>query len=266
MRIYAPRMSLDPASYAVAIPSYQRRTTLASKTLPRLRRGGIDPRLITVFVADEREAQQYRQALLPQTYGQLVIGAPGMGGARNAINRYYPDGTLLLQIDDDIADICELGPAGRSLVPVMDLHALFVRGFTQMLQAGATLWGVYPVDNPFFMRKECTTDLKYIVGALFGVLNEHAPHCQVTLDDKEDFQRTLLHYLHTGTVVRLGDITLKTRYYKEPGGMQVTRTEDRITASAHYLAQAFPDLCTVNNSKANGLTELRLRDRREVPA
>lgn len=260
-------MTLDPSRYAVAIPSYQRRVTLASKTLPLLMRRGVDPARITVFVANELEQLQYAVALPRSMYGRLVVAEPGMGAVRNFINRWYGD-ELVLQIDDDVSDVCL--PDGLGLAPVPDLHALFTRGFQAMLDAGATLWGVYPVDNAFFMRGDAvTTDLRYVVGALFGVLNSHAPHCRVSLDDKEDFERTLLHYLHAGKVVRLNDVCLKTRYYKEPGGMQVTRTDDRVTASAHLLAQRYPSLCTINNSKASGQTELRLRDRRapvEAPA
>lgn len=249
--------------YEVAIPSYQRRVTLASRTLPLLRRGGVDPARITVFVASAQERQAYAQALPVGLYGQIVVGVPGMGAIRNFINTHYPDGTRLLQIDDDLQAIQYVGADGE-LADVADLDALFGRGFDELDRMGATLFGFYPVANAFFMRGErVTTDLRYVVGAAFGVLNAHADHCQVTVDDKEDFERTLKHYLFAGKVVRFNDVCLKTKFYKEPGGMQVTRTVDRVLASAHLIAQRYPELATINDSKKSGYVELRLRDRRK---
>jgi hypothetical protein len=82
------------------------------------------------------------------------------------------------------------------------------------------LWGIYPVLNPLFMKKRVKLGLNYIVGAFWGVINTHEPGMEVSLDDKEDFERTLKFYMADGNVVRLEAYSLKTSYYSTPGGMQ----------------------------------------------
>lgn len=257
--------------YVVAVPSYQRAATLATKTLPLLTSRGIDPARITVFVADNIERAMYSATVPRNLYGDLIVSAPGLGNSRNFINDYYPPGTSVLCADDDLTDVLWATgsrsgrPAG--LEPVPDIAALATECFAQMQARRLTLWGVYPVANAYFMRHALTTDLRYIVGCFYGTVTSRGPQNYVTLEDKEDFERTILHYLHAGGVLRRSDITVKTRYYDEPGGMQVTRTRGRIEASARDLTRRFPDLCTLNHTKASGHLEVRLRDKRpKVPA
>lgn len=77
-------------------------------------------------------------------------------------------------------------------------------------------------------------------------------------------QRTLQHYVKDGKVVRLDNITVKTKYYKEPGGMQthLNRIEGTIESSK-FLNEMYPDLCTPYIRKSTGYTELRLKDKRK---
>lgn len=259
---------MRPGDYEVAIPSYRRAATLTRLTLPLLADRGVDPRRIRVFVADAAERADYLRVLPADLYREVRVGAPGMGGARNAIAAAYPAGTPLVQVDDDIRDvIAKTGPNTSS--PVGNLHALFVEMFTALREFRLTLWGVYAVANPYFMQHTLSTDLRYVVGALWGVINDPAAdHCRVSLDDKEDVERTVLHYLHAGGVLRRNDVAVVTRYYTEPGGMQVERTPERVSASAAALVARYPHLCRINTTKRSGRTEVRLRDatRRAAPA
>lgn len=250
-------------NYQVAIPSYQRAGTLAAKTLPLLLERGVDPDRVTVFVADDDEADAYHP--VTEAAGvALAVAVPGMGAVRNFIMAHYPADTRLVQVDDDLMDIRRrVDP--KTTTPVADLPSeVFAEGFSMADMVGAGLWGIYPVLNPMFMKPRTTTDLRYIVGCFWGSTVHHAAHQLVTLDDKEDFERTIRYYLADGAVVRLEAFAPKTRYYKEPGGMQVTRTEARVDQSARTLAARYPDLCRLNTSKKGGHTELRLRDRRPV--
>jgi hypothetical protein len=81
-----------------------------------------------------------------------------------------------------------------------------------------------------------------------------------------DIDETLFHtyakvaVVKDGKVVRLDDITVKSKYYTEDGGMQVTRTSERIHESAKILQARYPHLCSMYIRDTTGHAELRLRD------
>ena len=56
-------------------------------------------------------------------------------------------------------------------------------------------------------------------------------------------------------------IAPKTKYYDEDGGMQVTRTEKRVTASALTLIKRHPNYCSLNTKKKSNHTEIKLNSR-----
>lgn len=251
--------------YQVAIPTYKRAKTLVQKTLPLItdrERRGVDPASITLFVASEEEASEYGKTVPPELYGEIVVAEPGMGAVRRFITSHYPEGTWVLQVDDDLEDLIHYLSPTES-IPVPNIRAVIETGFHDMTAGGCTLWGIYPVANPYFMTPKITYDLKYIVGCFFGIEVKHDPKLQVSLEDKEDFERTLLHYLADGAVCRLNYVAPKTRYYTEPGGMQETRTKERVDQSAESLHARFPELCSLAKSKTRGVLELRLKDRRK---
>lgn len=256
-------------SLQVAIPSYQRPQTLRKKTLAWLYEGGhLRPSQVTLFVADRVEYESYAPLLADGLVGRIVVAVPGMGAVRRFISHFYREGERLLQVDDDLTRL--VCAAGGKLVPFTDLTALLVHGFGECERVGARLWGIYPCPNARWLSPTTTFDLRYIVGAFFGVVNSYDPALQVTLDDKEDVERTLKHYVADGVVVRVNDVAPVTRYYSEPGGMQESsgvphpspRTKERVLKSAIQLCERYPGLCTLNQSKRSGWAEVRLQDRR----
>lgn len=246
-------MTLD---YEVAIPSFRRVECLATKTLPLLRARGVPDEAITVFVADATEAVAYREVW----DGRLVIAVPGIGAVRNFMAHHYPEGTRVFGIDDDVSDVIERLDANTS-APVASIDRLVREAFAMLDAAHLRLWGIYPVANAYFMRPKVTTDLRYIVACFYGWVSTHDDAALVDLDDKEDFERSIKRYLADGGVLRIGWVAPVTRYYREPGGMQVERTPERVEWSAHELVRRYPELCTLNTRKKEH-AEVVLRDRR----
>jgi len=258
--------------YRVIINSTGRADVLASKTLPLLHASGLEPE---VWVSSEQEQLHY--ASVGGCAGVRIYVAPhdpadqrlevvgkepvGLGKARNHVIRNSRPGELLVFIDDDLTGVSEAtGP--KELRPVEDLDWLFRSMFRDMEAASATLWGLYPVANPYFMKPRVRTDLVYICGGLFGVKVTGKEHELVTLDDKEDFERSIRHYLADGHVVRNEHFCLGTTGYKGKGGMQLSRTPLRVRAAAEWLTVRYPNLCQLNTAKKSGWTEVRLRDKR----
>ena len=148
------------------------------------------------------------------------------------------------------------------------LKDLIAQAFKLCEKSKITNWGVYPVNNPFFMkartgdiRDYVSTNLCYIIGFMTGVINNRKAEIR-TIDDKEDYERSIKYFLKDGGLLRFNNITCYTKCYKEPGGMQVERTHKRIHDSAVYLTKQYPELCTLNMTKKSGYTEVYLRDRR----
>jgi hypothetical protein len=256
--------------YRVIINSTGRADVLASKTLPLLRASGLEPE---VWVSSEQEQLQYAAVCMdvriyvaphdPTDKRLEVVGKEpvGLGKARNHVIRNSRPGERLVFIDDDLTGVSEaISP--KEVRPLDDLDWLFRSMFRDTEAASATLWGLYPVANPYFMKPRVRYDLVYICGGLFGVIVTGKEHELVTLDDKEDFERSIRHYLADGHVVRNEHFCLGTTGYKGAGGMQLSRTPLRVRAAAEWLTVRYPNLCQLNTSKRSGWTEVRLRDKR----
>jgi len=76
-----------------------------------------------------------------------------------------------------------------------------------------------------------TTELNYIVGAFYGIINRPTlKKIQLTITkengQKEDVERTLKYFLHDGIVLRFNKIGFITKYYGKEGGLG--KFEERI--------------------------------------
>lgn len=248
-------------NYKIAIPSFRREHTLIKKTLAYLQAAQVEPEDVYVFCADEKEALRYEDAFI-SSFGhnyryRIIIGVPTLCGQRNFINQFFAEGTYVLNFDDDVDGLYYA--RNKKLHLLTELETLLDRGNRLMLRTGIPIFGVYPVANHFFMGEDHTLDLRYIVGCFWGCIIDHSNDLKITIEDKEDFERSILYYKKFGGVIRFNDICVKTNYYKEPGGMQVTRTKLRVTEHAEYLLQKYPEYCKLNESKKNQeFTEIKL--------
>ena len=249
-------------NFEFAIPSYQRPETLRDKTLTLLKKYKIPSRCITIFVADADQKKIYDKTLIPDTYGKIVIAIKGIMEVRNFIVDYYPKGKKVVSMDDDLKGILEYDPmASRHERELRSLIKIIERGFGSCADVGATLWGVYPVANGFFMKPKVTTDLRFIVGSFFGFINQGI---KVTTGSKDDYERSILHYLKDGKVVRLNFISPQTAYYKEPGGMQQPGRLEREEKAVEMLLKKYPDFVQRNGSRKSGFPEIKLKDRSSI--
>jgi hypothetical protein len=234
--------------YEIAVHSYKRPETLRDKTAKLLELYGIPAARVTVFVADDSELETYEAALRDSPYrGRIMIGDPGLR-LLNYIHQYYPEGTRLVCMDDDFVDLYRLKEGG--LVRVDDLEQVIRDGFRLCLAHGASLWGVYPAKNAFFMRREPRVGLVYIAGAFWGGINSR--DLPITLDDLEDYERTLLHYERDGKVCRIDYVTF------EKMTEQHAKNQERVLESARDLVARFPHLCSMYIRSTTGLAEVRL--------
>lgn len=265
--------------YVIAIPSYKRSDLIYKKTLATLARhiGPNPPIKIHIFLANQQELNEY-QTKWPSDFPiqkssvEFIIGEKGLKNQRNFIMDYYPIGTNIVQMDDDLDDVLELvvpakRPASKRpnrenrLKSIPNLHKFYCEAFEKCKAIGANIWGIYPVPNAYFMTPTQTTDLRFIVGPMFGVINRHEAKLRLTTNEKENVERTLQYFTLDGRVLRYNNITVATRYFKTIGGMQASqRTSARRSnalRAAEYLHQLYPDLTRIHLDKKSGWPEIK---------
>jgi hypothetical protein len=246
-----------------AVPSYRRAEAFASKTLQTLKRNGVDPTSIYCFLSDPSEKQEYSASCVlsdPEYLPNFVDSVPTLAGNRNFIVKYFDHLQKIVWCDDDLVAI-NFRQDEKTLVETTDFLKYIDLAFNTCEEKGSWIWGIYAASNPFFMKDNIGEGLYYIIGSCYGSINRHSDVAMVELEDKEDFERTLKYYDNDGIVLRVNYLTVESAYYKEPGGMQETRTAERIDTSAKFLAAKYPNYCTYYVRKTTGHAELRLRDK-----
>jgi hypothetical protein len=244
-------MNYAASDFQVAVPSHNRVDVLPIKTLALLLDGGVNPRRITVFVADEAERELY-EAVVGDC--RLVAGRLGLREQLNFIHTWYPEGLPVVKIDDDVTAIEELTPDGK-LAPVHCIPSVFQEAFALADKVGARLWGTYPVYNAFFMRPTVTTDLRFCIGHLCGYRID--PAVQLGAPHKTDYETTLRYWDADHAVLRMNHLVAKTRY-RAKGGLDGIRTPEAEEQSVEYLVEHWPQHVRPWRRK-DGRPEVKLR-------
>lgn len=259
------------------IPSLSRQDTLCKKTLRMLIVGYHVPETdIHVFVIPEQEASYRHRVHREFPSVRIHTGVLGLHHLRNHIQRFFPDGTHMVCLDDDIEELQQMviNPSIQDpksskryqLIPLAKegFHSFIKDAFQTMEEKGIHLFGIYPVRNGYFMKDlaEKTFDLRFIVGCFWGcILQKNMPFLQI--EEKEDVERTILFYQKDHGVLRYNRIAPKTSYYKETGGLQ-SRGIDRKEASkvsCSYLLHTYPEYCSLYVGKKSGIYEIKLKDK-----
>lgn len=254
---------LTCVDYVIAIPTYRRAKTLQEKTLRMLDGYGIRPDQVDVWLADEEQERIYGEAFAGwDRKPNFMIGVPGLGPQRNFIERYYGKGQRVMMMDDDLTGVLRRA-SSKKLEPVEDLRGeVLDLGFEYAERVGAGLWGVYAVQNPYFMKRRLTTTLCNCISCFIGIVCDPQESLERTVSHAEDYEYSIRRYIVDGAVCRLDWLTIDTKYWSEPGGLVEQRTPHMIHESVQKVANLFPDFCTLYVRKTTGNSELRLRDKR----
>jgi hypothetical protein len=250
-------------SYYIAIPTYQRPDIIQKKTLALLHNHNINPKIINLFVANNEEATKYKKLVPRHLYGNIIVGEKGLKNQRNFISRYYKAGKYIVEFDDDINKIVELvvlDNGKKDIRPITNLDTFIKNAFTICHKKNIYLWGVYPIANAHFMTDTITTDLRFIVGPMWGMINRHRNDLQLTIDEKENSERTLQYWTADSAVLRFNNVAIETTYYKNKGGMQAEgkNRKEEAMKSAIYLHNKYPNITKIYLGKKSGVPEVKL--------
>ena len=230
-----------------------------------LERQNVDPKRVTIFVADKKEQQLYQEALKGCPYQNLVVGKPGIAEIRNFIRLHYKENTPVISLDDDLEEFVKL--EGEDIVPIGEGEFLKIikDGFNSAREHSAYLWGISASSNPFYMSETIAVGPYFIMGAFFGTIVRHDKELLVTTHMKEDWERSTQHFVKDGRVVRYSSYALKVDYNGLEGGQESLRSLKNQEDSAKYLVAKYPRLLrlyyrTVKRGKTAGHAEVRFID------
>jgi hypothetical protein len=243
-------------NYVVAIPTYNRADVVSSKTLKTLLDGGVNKNKIYLFVANNAQYKLYDEIVPKNMYKEIVVGKLGITNQRKFISKYFPENQYVVSIDDDVEELLMLKGTDK-LVKLKNIHDFFIEAYNLLKREKLYIWGIYPVRNAFFMKPKTTTDLKFIIGVLYGYINRHNKKLEPSIhsETKEDYEQSILYYKMDGGVLRFNYITPKTKFNAE-GGLGTDRFE-RNKKAAEYLKKTYPDIITIFY-RNNGMTEVKL--------
>jgi hypothetical protein len=249
--------------FKVAIPSYFRSDVIASKTLAVLGLGGVPVSDIFIFVVPEEEAA-YKKACSGYN---VITGVKGLVEQRKFIQRYFPLNTNIVMMDDDVDDIFKASYKNEKHVKevIPDLSDLFTSMFQRMAKENVSLCGICAHTNLKFALAgaEVSTNLKYVVGALYLIKNLRMPEVQPGQDILEDTERTVLYYKKERKILRFNHICIKTKYFGK-GGLE---TPDRLmmhSGASQELVQRYPDYLRLKVSK--NLIDAKIRTGKALTA
>lgn len=217
-----------PVEYQIAIPTYMRWRPVSevskkrrfkdcdtpfilAHTLAMLMEQRIPLERVTLFVADEDEVQRYRAALRDSTWSEvrIVISEPGNRNSRNFIYRYFPAGTYVVSMDDDLERVVWKITEGDThmvrALPSGGLERLIFDGHRQMTQHNAFLWGLNTSQNVRFMRLRGLSVRNGLINGYFNgfICRPDCPELLRTLTDSmEDAEFSVRHFAKDGVVLR----------------------------------------------------------------
>ena len=230
-------------SFRIAIPSYRRSAMLPLYTLKSLERQGFDKYLIDIFVIPD-EYNLYKEKLeLNPYYKNLIVGVPGLSSQRQFIKDYYSLNQKIFFCDDDL-NVFKLLPNAMSLPQIVS-YMFFV-----MEAEGIHLGGFYPTNSTLFMNDRIVKGSVYIVGAAYLQIN--TKETDTLEDEKEDVQRSCYWIKKDGAVLRCESVGISTKYLKNPGGLQITRTHQSIQEASERVFSTYPDLLHAPAEKKKG--------------
>lgn len=252
--------------YKIVIPSYQRPEGLVKMTLSTLIRYEAPLDRVYVFVANEEEKGIYEAELDKAGISvNLVVGIKGLCPQRVFIDAYFPKGTPLICIDDDLSDLLQKADNKFHGMDYTFDEMVFL-GFRLCEENNAKLWGLYPVANGMFMKDWAVVGLRFIYGVFCGTYAGY--QCigggeEEIAGTAEDWERTLRSYVRNGKVVRIEWLAVKSKMYAKGGiqafmGGKEARLKEN-TVRIQTVADRFPELCSTY-TKAGDIKNIRLKN------
>lgn len=245
--------------YVIVIPSHKRFKLIKQTTLKLLDKHNIKKK-IYIFVSNE-SYNKYLE-LLPLFNNldiTIVKSQNSILKTRNHIIEYFPEEQKIVEIDDDVQDI-ETTKKGEKNKSITDLNKLIEESFN-IVKKG--IWGINSTTNNYYAKGDNVLGLYSIVASFYGYTNDK--RIKLTLEEKEDFEKVIQFFELKLPILKRRGFGTKTKYWKNPGGIQAHYGETtRIKvqrAAAQKLYNKYPNYCYIRERK-NGIFDIRFRNKK----
>lgn len=227
-----------------AIPSYKRGKE--QPTLKYLTEMGFEKKQIYISTQTEEDFNEYSAK-----YGEYatIIFAKGscVGDNRNNVLNALPKGSHIVMLDDDIKALQILeNNKLRDITTKEELETLINNAFQYAKSNNSRLWGVYPVNNAYFMKR--TIDKKNIlIGCVLGLINEF--QFDREFRTKEDYELCCREISRGYNCVRFNYITVNAKHKTNDGGCKDDWKYEINKSCADKLIAKYPKLIKRNMKK-----------------
>lgn len=227
----------------IVIPTYQRYNI---KTMTLLKREGLTA---TLYVANEEEYAKYKENYPDE---DIIIGVRGIRNQREFIQAQYPEGTIILSMDDDIEDYHH--PRG------LTMKEWILECATTLAGSKCGLLSFNPSSNKYFSAKYNFKEGRFLCCGMVHMFKcDHS--ITGTIDFVEDYDRSMKYLKKYGAILRCGEITFKTKFVAS-GGLSDQRTRETYSINVEQLLSAFPQDLYANVKKSGpfkGLPNIKIR-------
>ena len=222
--------------FVYAIPSYNRVDKQVS--LDYLSGIGVPKDKIWIFVQTEDDLKKYQK----HADRAMIVMMPAtrcVEVRNNILNRLK--GENILMLDDDVKAILSLKDGGlKAFDKRIDMAFAFNRCFEQTRGLRATVFGVYPVANAFFMSNDVST--RVTVNTIFGFASDFTVRFDERFETKEDAEICGRILKHGSRVVRFNNLAVNADHRKDKNGYFDQWHHDENVRSVKHLCARFPDI------------------------
>ena len=214
----------------IVIPSYNRPDILKQKTLKFLLEENYAPEDIYIFLKNDEQHVLYQQHI-DEAVHFVVCNTNNLREKRQFICDYFPEGELILSVDDDIKRLKMIKHTSlRDFVPYM---------FRKMSEYNCKIWGVYPVNNLFFCKDRLRVGKQLVLFGFYGFVNTK-DFCFPDVI-KEDIWYSCYRSQKDGQILRYDGACMDTTLYTK-GGLKEYRTLELEEKTCEAICNEFPSL------------------------
>lgn len=209
-----------------------------------------------VFVSTEEDYKLY-QTHYPEI--NIVQGPKGVAATDNFITDYFPEGQKIIYMNDDLKGLYIVNENLKfNELSLEQCNDLINNSFNIMQENNISYGGIYPILNGMFMSggDEIKFSFCFIQDPFSFCLNNKK--IKLTISDKSDYEKSILHFIDRGAIMRNNRYSMKVENYVKEGGFQGRNaiTENK---TAQDMVDLYPEYVSGFKTKDNGVTSLRLK-------